>query len=129
MKVSLLFRVTGIAVFLQLALGGLLTFGFIDPLVHIVMGAIVFVLVIVTLAIVFGLRPRPRQLFGLSGGMLILMVLQAVLGFSTLGSGNQIVAWVHLVIAMAIYGMAISGTFMAVRVEGMAGLPPSVAVG
>ncbi len=117
MKVSLLYRITAAAVFVQIALGGLLTFDFIDSGVHRAFGAIVFILAIVALVVVARLKPRPKQLMGLTVGVVALMVVQVLLGFSTLDSGDQSVAWVHLVVAMAIYGRAVAGTFMAVDID------------
>ncbi len=106
--------------FVQIALGGLLTFDFVDAGVHMAFGAIVFILAIVALVFVVRLKPRPKQLTGLTVGVVALMVVQVILGFSTLDSGDQSVAWVHLVVAMAIYGMSVAGTFMAVGIDELA---------
>ncbi|MDG6901835.1 MAG: hypothetical protein JRM80_07730 [Nitrososphaerota archaeon] len=122
MKTSIIFRITGIALFIQLALGGLLTFGFVDPLAHIVWGAVVGILALVTLAFVIRLKPRPRPLTGLSVGLVLLLVLQVVLGFYTLDTGDQAVAWVHFINSLAIYGMGVAGTFMALGIDKM--VPP-----
>ncbi len=102
---------------MQLALGGLLTFGFIEPLPHIVNGFVVLGFSIATLAIAQRLNPPFRQLQGLSTGMVILIVVQILLGFYTLASGSQVVAWVHFLVAMGIYGMSIAGTFMSMRMD------------
>ena len=106
--------------FLQIALGGLLTFGFITPLPHIITGFAVLVLAIATMAVALASMPSFRLMQGLSLGLVVLIVVQIILGFVTLRSGDAIVAWVHLVIAMAIYGMAVAGTFMAMRWNYMA---------
>jgi len=116
-KLSLLFRLVGAAVFVQVALGGLVTFNFIDAGVHIVWGIVLFVLALIAVAAVAMAKPRPRQLMGLAGAQAGLIVVQALLGFITLGSGSQVVAWFHFLVAMGIFGMALSGTFMAMRVE------------
>jgi heme A synthase len=117
MKIQLWFRVTSLLVFLQIALGGLLTFSFIDALPHIITGFAVLAFTIATLVMAQRVKPpfRPRQ--GLSLGLVLLIVVQIILGFTTLNTGNQIIAWVHLLVAMAIYGMAIAGTFMSMRLD------------
>jgi heme A synthase len=117
MKIQLWFRVTSLLVFLQIALGGLLTFSFITALPHIITGFIVLAFVIVALVMAQRLKPPFRPLQGLSVGLVLLIVVQIVLGFTTLSTGNQLVAWVHLLVAMAIYGMVIAGTFMSMRLD------------
>ena len=51
--------------------------------------------------------------------MVILILVQIILGFATLDSGSPVIAWVHLVNAIAIYGMAIAGTVMTMRWDQM----------
>jgi hypothetical protein len=114
-RVSLLFRITSTVVFLQLLLGGLLTFNFITPLVHIVTGLAVLILAIVTMALVLVSGPPLWTLRWISISLVVLILVQAVLGFDTLDTGNQIVAWLHFVTALAIYGLVVAGTFMANR--------------
>ncbi len=117
MKIQLWFRITSLLVFLQIALGGLLTFSFIDALPHIITGFVVLVFAIATLVMAQRLKPPFRPLQGLSIGLVLLVVVQIILGFTTLSTGNQVIAWVHLLVAMAIYGMAIAGTFMSMRLD------------
>ena len=117
MKIQLWFRVTSLLVFLQIALGGLLTFSFITALPHIITGFIVLAFAIVALVMAQRLKPAFRPLQGLSVGLVLLIVVQIVLGFTTLSTGNQMIAWVHLLVAMAIYGMVIAGTFMSMRLD------------
>jgi hypothetical protein len=62
------------------------------------------------------LKSQQRRVAGL-------IVVQAPLGFITLRSGSQVVAWVPFLVAMGIFGMALSGTFMAMRVERMGASP------
>lgn len=114
---TLLFEITTIAVFIQLILGGLLTFSFIDAGVHIVTGLLVFVLAIATLVLSLVSKPKSRPLQATSAAMVVLIVVQIILGFNTLASGSQLVAWLHFVNAMLIYGAAISGTFLAMRLD------------
>ncbi len=111
----ILFRATAFVVFLQLLLGGLLTFSFIDPAVHIINGFIVFGLAIASLVLALISKPAFRPLQGITTGMVVLILVQIALGFVTLSSGNQFLAWLHFVVGIAIYGMAIAGTFLAMR--------------
>ncbi|HUI85677.1 MAG TPA: hypothetical protein VLY21_00785 [Nitrososphaerales archaeon] len=125
MKISLLFRLTGAAVGLQLAIGGLVTFGYIGAFGHIIMGVIVAVLALVALVYALRLKPRIKPLVGVSIGVLLDVFVQAILGFATLGTSSNAslsnaLAYVHFLNALAIFGMALSGTFMSMRAEGMA---------
>lgn len=117
MKIQLWFRITSLLVFLQIALGGLLTFSFIEALPHIITGFIVLAFAIVALLMAQRLKPPFRPLQRLSIGLVLLIVVQIILGFTTLSTGNQVVAWVHLLVAMGIYGMVIAGTFMSMRLD------------
>jgi heme A synthase len=107
-----LFRVTGIIIFVQLILGGLLTFNFIVPLIHIVTGFIVLVLAVATMITTFVAKPTFKTLRGMSIGLVILIAFQIILGLETLQTNNSLLAWLHFVVAMGIYGMAVSGTFL-----------------
>lgn len=117
MKIQLWFRITSILVFLQIALGGLLTFSFITALPHVITGFLVLAFAIATLVVAQTLKPPFRSLQGLSIGMVSLIVVQIVIGFYTLATNNQVTAWVHLLVAMGIYGMTIAGTFMSMRLD------------
>ena len=108
-----LFRITSLVIFLQLLLGGLLTFGFITPTAHIVTGFIVFILAIATMILVLVSKPSFRPLRGVSIGMVALIIIQIILGFETLSSGSQTLAWIHFAVAMGIYGMSVTGSVMA----------------
>ena len=119
MNLQLIYRITGIAVFIQLALGGLVTFNYLDAGIHIVWGVIVGVLVIVTLVFALRLKPRPKQLVGITAGLGVDMLLQAILGFAALGTGNNVISWVHFLNSLAIYGMGVAATFMAMGVGRM----------
>ncbi len=110
---------TAIAVFLQLLLGGLLTFGFIPPELHVINGFIVFGLAIATLVVSLVSKPPFRPAQRLATAIVVLILIQIALGFVTLNSGSQVLAWVHFAVAMGIYGMAIAGTFMALRWDHM----------
>jgi heme A synthase len=94
-----LFRITSLVIFLQLLLGGLLTFDFINATAHIVIGFIVFILALTTMIVVLFSKSSGRPLRGVSIGMVALIVVQIILGFETLTSGSQILAWVHFAVA------------------------------
>ena len=94
-----------------------MTFSFIEALPHIITGFIVLAFAIVALLMAQRLKPPFRPLQRLSIGLVLLIVVQIILGFTTLSTGNQVVAWVHLLVAMGIYGMVIAGTFMSMRLD------------
>ncbi|MDG6998502.1 MAG: hypothetical protein JRN15_05235 [Nitrososphaerota archaeon] len=112
---SLLFRITAIAIFVQLLLGGLLTFDFINAGVHILMGIVVFVLAIGSAIVSLVSKPEQRSLQITSFVMVALIIGQMILGLDTLDTGNQVIAWIHFVNAIAIYSIALLGTFIALR--------------
>ena len=111
----LLFRLTAAVVFLQLILGGLLTFDFISPAPHIILGFIVFAVAIATLIFTFVGKPVFRPVRGIAVGMVLLIIVQIILGFAALDTGSSIIAWIHFVTALGIYGMAIAGAFLAIQ--------------
>ena len=129
MKIQVWLRLTSILVFLQIALGGLLTFSFISALPHIITGFAVLAFAIVALVMAQSLKPPFRPLQGLSVGLVLLVVVQIILGFTTLSTGNQVIAWIHLLVAMGIYGMVIAGTFMSMRLDYRTREPPVPSAG
>ncbi|MDG6998726.1 MAG: hypothetical protein JRN15_06400 [Nitrososphaerota archaeon] len=112
---ALLFRITTIVVFLQLLLGGLLTFDFINAGAHILAGLIIFILSVATMIVSLVSKPKSRPLQMTSVALVTLVIVQIILGFDTLDTGSQVIALIHFVNAMAIYGVAMSGTFVASR--------------
>jgi heme A synthase len=116
----LLFRITGIVVFIQLAVGGLLTFDFISAAPHIIVGFIVLALAVATMVVVWVSKPAFRPMRMTAAGLVAMILVQIVLGFATLGTGSSLLAWIHLIVALGIYGMAVAGTFMAMRWDQMA---------
>ncbi len=48
----------------------------------------------------------------MSIGLVVLMAVQIILGFQTLESGSQVLAWIHFVVALGIYGMSAAGSVM-----------------
>lgn len=108
-----LLRVTAVAVFLQLLLGGLLTFDFVSPAPHIVLGLAVFGLAVAAMIVVWASKPAFRPLRGMSAALVALLILQVALGFYALDTDNAFVAWLHFVNSLAIYGISVSGAFMA----------------
>lgn len=116
MKTGLvLFRVTGAVLGLQLLLGGLLTFGFISSAAHIVTGLVLFALAIATMAVWLTSKPAFKPLQGISVVIVLLLLVQIVLGFATVGTGSQVIAFVHFTVALVIFGATISGASMALR--------------
>jgi hypothetical protein len=118
MKVSTVFRITGFALAVQVALGGLVTYNFLGPFIHIIWGLVVGILAIVTLVTVARLKPRPLRLFGITVGIGVDVLIQALIGFAVLGTSNNVdlsngIAWVHLLNAFAIFGMSFAGMGMA----------------
>ncbi|MDA4117419.1 MAG: hypothetical protein OK455_03645 [Thaumarchaeota archaeon] len=111
----LLFRVTAIVVFLQLLLGGLLTFDFVSAAPHIILGFLVFILAIATMIATFVSKPSFRPMKVMSALLVVLILAQIILGFGALGTGSAAIAWIHFVNALAIYGIAVSGAFIAMR--------------
>ena len=53
LNTQLLFRITGLALGIQLALGGLVTFGYIDWTIHMGWGIVLGILALVTLVFVY----------------------------------------------------------------------------
>ena len=112
-KALLLIRLTALSIVVQIALGGLLTFGFISPEAHIVMGFAVYAVSIATLVFVFLNTYSPDFLKNMTIGMVVLLTMQIFLGFATLATGSNLIAFFHLLLAIAIFGLAISETFVA----------------
>ena len=116
-----IYRLVGIALFVQLLLGGLLTFNFIGPAVHIIVGFILFILAIAALVFAFITKPPNKRLMGMSLGLVVLMIIQIILGFATLGNGSQIIAFFHFVNALLIFGLVISASVVTSMVARMPG--------
>ena len=109
----LLIRLTALTIVIQIALGGLLTFGFISPEAHIVMGFTVYAVAIATLVLVFMNKYSLNFLKRMAFGMVVLLTGQIFLGFVTLATGSYLLAYFHLLLAIAIFGLAVSETFVA----------------
>ncbi len=92
-----------------------MTFDFIPWMPHAITGFLVLAFGIVILVMALRLKPPFKPLRGLSIGLVLAITAQIVLGFYTEATDNQVVAWVHLLVAMGIYGMVIAGTFMSMR--------------
>ena len=119
MKLVSLFRITASVIIAQIALGGLVTFGFIDPLVHMLWGFFVTVVAMVTGFVTLRSRPTDRGLRGVSAGLIVAILAQVALGFTTLALASNFLAWVHLVLGVLVYAMAITGMGFAQRQEYM----------
>jgi heme A synthase len=125
MNTSMIFRVLGLALGIQIAIGGLVTFNFIGPFVHMVWGIILGVLAIVALVAVARVSPRPKRLFGITVGIGVDILIQALIGFAVLGTSSNAnlsngIAWVHLLNSFAMFAMSIMGAGMAMMGSRMA---------
>ncbi|MDG7029843.1 MAG: hypothetical protein JRN38_06305 [Nitrososphaerota archaeon] len=127
MNSSLVFRVTGAALGIQVALGGLVSFGFLDASAHIIWGIVVGILAIASLVYVARMSPWPKRLFGLTIGMGVDILIQALIGFAALATTSvptlsNAIAWFHLLNAFAIFAM-----FMALSLAKPGEVPTTVA--
>jgi hypothetical protein len=118
----------GAALGIQLALGGLVTYDFLDPSVHIDWGIILGILAVVNLVYVMRMPGRPRPLVGVSIGIGVDILVQALLGFAVLGTSSNAnlsngLAWVHFLNALAIFAMTLFGVFMAMAGARMSHAP------
>ncbi len=66
------------------------------------------------------------QLRGVSIGIIFGVVVQGVLGFVTLDLAGDVLAWVHLILGVLIYAMALTGMSFAQRQEYMSAPKPAV---
>ena len=112
-NVQLLFRLTGAALGVQLALGGLVTFNYIDWTIHMGWGVVLGLLALVTLVMVYRTPGRPKRLVNLSLGIGVDILIQAMIGFAAQDSGNAAISWVHFLNAYVIFAMTIMATGMA----------------
>ncbi len=90
-----------------------------DASAHIVWGAVLGILSLVTLVFVFRMPSRPMPLLRLSIGIAVDILLQALLGFATLGTNSDALAFVHFLNSLLIFGMTLAGTFMAMAAARM----------
>jgi hypothetical protein len=130
MNIQLLFRITGIALGIQLALGGLVSFGYIDWTVHIGWGIVLGILALVTLIFVYRMPTKPRRLVSLSVGLGVDILVQALIGFAAQDTANSAISWIHLLNSYAIFAMLLMGMAMATmgsRMGPMGQNPPMAA--
>ena len=130
MNIQLLFRITGLALGIQIALGGLVTFGYIDWTVHMGWGIILGILALVTLVLVYRMPMRNKRLVGLSVGLGVDILIQALIGFAAQDTGNNVVSWIHFLNSYAIFAMLIMGlgiAMMGSRMGQMGQNPPVAA--
>jgi heme A synthase len=122
------FRILGAALGIQLALGGLVTFNFLDPSVHTLWGIVLGIIAVVNLVYVMRMPGRPRRLVGISIGVGVDILVQGLLGFAVLGTSSNAdlsngIAWVHFLNALAIFAMTLFGTSMAMAGARMSQAP------
>jgi heme A synthase len=121
MNLVSLFRTTAGLILVQIALGGLVTFSFITPIFHMAWGFVVFAVAAVTSSVTLRSKPTDRGLREVSVGIILALIAQVVLGFSVLALGSNILAWIHLLLGVIIYAMALTGMGFAQRQEYTAG--------
>ena len=128
MKLATMFRALSGLVLVQVALGGLVTFGFIGPIPHIIWGSVVFLFAAMTAAATIGAKPSYGGLQVVSFGLVFALTIQLALGIATLSLGSDVLAWAHLVLGVLIYAMSLTGMSFAMRQE-YAPLSPSAGPG
>ena len=111
----LLFHITGIAIFVQLALGRLLALDFIPVDPHMALGFVVFALAVATTVFAWRFKPKFLPVRTTSAALVPLVALEAFLGFSMLDADNPLLSWVHFIVAMVIYGVAVAGMVTTIR--------------
>jgi heme A synthase len=127
LDIRILFRITGFALGIQLALGGLVTFGYIDWTIHMGWGIILGILALVLLVFVYRMPTRNKRLVGLTVGLGVDILVQALIGFASQDTGNNAISWVHLLNSYAIFAMLIMGmgiATMGARMGQMGQTPP-----
>jgi heme A synthase len=127
LNIQLLFRITGFALGIQIALGGLVTFGYIDWTIHMGWGIILGILALVTLIFVYRMPTRNKRLVGLSVGLGVDILIQALIGFAAQDSGNSVISWIHFLNSYAIFAMLLMGMGIAMMGSRMGQIPPAAA--
>jgi heme A synthase len=117
MKLETLFRITAGLILVQIALGGLVTFNFITPLIHMFWGFVVFAVAVMTSVITLRSKPTDGGLRGVAAGIIAVLIAQVALGFSVLALSSDVLAWFHLLLGVIIYAMALTGMGFAQRQE------------
>ena len=120
---AILFHASAVVIFLQLFLGAMLVFNFLDARTHIFGGLIVLGLAAATMVVTVRSKPRGRPTTIISVALVVLIVFQGLLGFAAFGS--DVIVVVHFVNAMIIYALAVLGMFYARAWNKLnTGLPP-----
>lgn len=109
-------RTTAGAIFLQIIVGGLVTFDYIAAPIHIAIGILVFVIAVLSMISAFA-KHSFRQVKIMTLLTVALLVAQIILGFVALRNGSQLIAEIHLVNAVLLYGLAVSVSVTAMRMN------------
>jgi flagellar motor component MotA len=73
-------------------------------------------MILAATTLIFALVAKPPfKPARLSISLVALIIVQTILGFGTIVNGNMVIAWVHLLNALAIYGTSIAGIFLAIQ--------------
>ena len=109
------FQFSGILVVLQFALGGLVSNNVISPVYHIVLGLGLLAAAIATAVVVMTAKPHSKSIILLSGLLVLLVGVQAPIGFTILDGAGTLFQVTHVTIAMAVLIIALTGYFVARR--------------
>jgi heme A synthase len=120
-----------LAVFIQLILGGSVTFGYLSTSTHLAFGYLAGVLVLVTFVLAVVTKPRDMGLFGVTLIALILIIVQGGLGMVAASSNSPAINLGHFVNGIVVFGLMVASTFYAAKVSRMSkvkvatGSPPT----
>lgn len=78
-------------------------------------GFVVFAIAISTSVVTLRSKPTDGGLRGVAAGIVVALIAQVALGFSVLALSNDLLAWVHLLLGVIIYAMALTGMGFAQR--------------
>src|SRR5712692_5163697 len=80
-------------------------------------GALVVALAVVASVMALRSKGPDRQLREISVALIAALVAQAALGFATLALGSAVVGWIHLLVGVITYAIALTGMSFAQRQE------------
>lgn len=80
-------------------------------------GFVVFAVAAATSIVTLQSKPTDGGLRGVSAGIIVALIAQVILGFSILALGSDVLAWIHLLLGVIIYAMALTGMGFAQRQE------------
>jgi heme A synthase len=111
------FQITGILIVLEILLGALVSGSIIDASYHIALGLGVLAMAVTTMVVAIISRPSSGSLKIASAVLVLLVVIQAPLGFSILDGNNPLLSAIHVANAIAIIVTASIGIIVARKWE------------